>query len=130
MRKGFILFITLIFLGIGCKTDTPPKNILAPEKMQSVLSDILLAESFAESYLAVDTTKKLKQLYAQELDKVMAVHKISQKEFRISMNYYKTRPDLLKVIMDTVNNRAIREKDKMFKEVTEKKYAPKTKKSK
>ena len=93
---------------------------MPPAKMEEVLTDVLLAESFAESYLVVDTTKKLKEHYAGELDKVIAVHKISQKELLASIDYYKTQPDRFKVIMDSVNNRAIREKDKIFNEAMNK----------
>jgi sRNA-binding protein len=95
--------------------------------MENVLTDILLAESFAESYLTMDTTRKLKQFYDQELNKVIAVHKISEKQLRSSLEYYKSRPEILKVILDSVNNKAIREKDKVYKEVIEKRHLQKSK---
>jgi hypothetical protein len=113
--------IILLLLAVSCGRNDVPKGILPPEKFEDVLKDVLLAESFAESYLVVDTTKKLKDWYVRELDKVIAIHKVSQKELLASIDYYKTQPDRFKVIMDSVNNRAIREKDRIFKEAMNKK---------
>jgi len=126
MRVGILIIVIITFL-IGCKSNSEPKDLLPPSKMENVLTDILLAESFAESYLTIDTTRKLKEFYDQELNKVIAVHKISQKQLRSSMEYYKSRPEILKVILDSVNNKAIREKDKVYKEVIEKRHLQKSK---
>lgn len=89
--------------------------------MELVLTDVILAEAFAESYLSADTSKRLKQLYGQELDKVLAIHNISQKDFQASIQYYKSQPEEFKVVLDTVNARALRTKDQIFKKAMEKK---------
>lgn len=111
--------IWLVFLLAACGPAKRPERILPPEKMELVLTDMLLAESFAESYLSVDTTKKLKQLYGQEFDRVLAIYKVSQQDFLESISYYKTQPEDFKVIMDTVNARALRSKDEAFKQKVE-----------
>lgn len=109
--------IIMLVMTLSCGGAKVPEGVLPPEKMEEVLTDVLLAESFAESYLIADTTRKLKQYYAQELDRVIAVHKVTQKQLLASIDYYKTQPDKFKVIIDSVNNRAIREKDRIFKDV-------------
>jgi hypothetical protein len=119
------VLIILLVMALSCGSGKIPEGVLPPEKMEEVLTDVLLAESFAESYLIVDTTRKLKQYYAQELDRVIAVHKVTQKQLLASIDYYKTQPDKFKVIIDSVNNRAIREKDRIFNDVMIKKKGSK-----
>lgn len=116
----YTIFI-IILLAWACKDDKLPANVLPPEKMEAVLIDVLLAESFSESYLVADTTIKLPQAYGKELDKVLAIQNISQKQLMESIDHYKAKPEVFKVIMDTVNTRIQREKDRIFKEVMEKK---------
>jgi hypothetical protein len=115
------VILALLFVSVSCKDEKLPNNILSPEKMETVLIDVLLAESFSESYLVVDTTIKLPQAYGRELDKVLAIQHISQQQLLESIDYYKTKPETFKVIIDTVNSRIQREKDKVFKDVMDKK---------
>ena len=111
----------MIIVLASCGGQKLPAGVLDKGRMELVLTDVILAEAFAESYLSADTTKRLKQLYAQELDKVLAIHKVSQKDFQASIQYYKSQPEQFKVVLDTVNARALRTKDLIFKQVMEKK---------
>jgi len=110
----------LIFFQLNCGDQTP-RTILDLEKMQDVLTDVLLAEGFAENFLLLDTTKNRDEWLGQEYSKVMAVHKISQDQFRASLDYYKNRPDLFKVIIDTVNQRGLRNRDESYQQNGKKK---------
>ncbi|MGB4770743.1 MAG: DUF4296 domain-containing protein [Chitinophagaceae bacterium] len=105
----------------ACGGEKLPAGVLDKDRMELVLTDVILAEAFAESYLSADTSKRLKQLYTQELDKVLAIHKVSQKDFQASIQYYKSQPEQFKVVIDTVNARAMRTKDLIFKQAMEKK---------
>jgi Domain of unknown function (DUF4296) len=96
--------------------DKVPDDVFGPEKMGKVLTDLLLAESFAEGYLLIDTTHTRDEAFTGELNKVLAIQKISPEEFRRSMNFYKSRPDLYKVIVDTAYNRAQRNRDHIYDE--------------
>jgi hypothetical protein len=105
----------------ACGGQKLPAGVLDKEQMELVLTDVILAEAFAESYLSADTSKRLKQLYTQELDKVLAIHKVSPKDFQASIQYYKSQPEQFKVVIDTVNARAMRAKDLIFKQAMDKK---------
>lgn len=120
MRKLTISLLIIVVLA-ACGGKKLPAGVLDKEKMELVLTDVIIAEAFAESYLSADTSKRLKQLYTQELDKVLAIHKVSQKDFQASIQYYKSEPEQFKVVLDTVNARALRTKDQIFKQVMEKK---------
>jgi hypothetical protein len=96
--------------------DKVPADVFGQDKMGKVFTDILLAESFAEGYLLIDTTRTRDEAFTGELNKVLAIHKISQEEFQRSLSFYKSRPDLYKVIIDTAYNRAQRNRDHIYDE--------------
>ena len=120
MRKVTISAMIIAVLA-ACGGQKLPAGVLDKERMELVLTDVILAEAFAESYLSADTTKRLKQLYTQELDKVLAIHKVSPKDFQASIQYYKSQPEQFKVVIDTVNAKAMRAKDLIFKQAMDKK---------
>ncbi|MFN5478073.1 MAG: DUF4296 domain-containing protein [Sphingobacteriales bacterium] len=120
MRKVTISVMIIAVLA-ACGGQKLPAGVLDKEQMELVLTDVILAEAFAESYLSADTTKRLKQLYTQELDKVLAIHKVSPKDFQASIQYYKSQPEQFKIVIDTVNARAMRAKDLIFKQAMDKK---------
>lgn len=111
--KWFFGWYCLMLLSVGCSR-TVPRNIIKQDKMQDVLTDILLAEGFAENFLLIDTSKRRDEWFAGEYSKVMAIHKITQDQFRKSLDYYKSKPDVFKVIIDSVNQRGSRNRDESY----------------
>ncbi len=112
MRLTILVILALFF---SCKSrDSIPEGVLGTQKMEKVMTDMLMSESFAESYLLLDTTKKRDEWFTGELNKVLAIQDVTQDQFRKSLNYYKTRPDLFKVIIDTINARALRNRDRVY----------------
>jgi hypothetical protein len=112
MRLTALVFLLLVF---SCKSrDRVPEGVLGTREMEKVMTDVLMSESFAESYLLLDTTKKRDEWFTGELNKALAIQDVSQDQFRKSLDYYKTRPDLFKVIIDTINARALRNRDKVY----------------
>ena len=109
---------------MACNRDEIPADVLKPDRMEKVITDVLMAESFAESYLLIDTSKKRDQWFTGELNKVLAINKITQDQFRRSMDYYKTRPDLFKTMVDTINARALRNRDKVYDMQSKKRFNP------
>ena len=90
------------------------KEILNQDKMANVLYDVLLAESYVESYLMKDTTLSKDSLLKSEMDKVLKVYGISSKTFSESYLYYKTHPLLLETVMDSAHERAVRGRTDIF----------------
>ena len=112
MKRCFGWFC-LILLCVSCSR-TVPKNIIDQDKMQDVLTDVLLAEGFTENFLLLDTSKKRDEWLAGEYSKVMAIHQITQDQFRKSLDYYKSKPDEFKIIIDSVNQRGLRNRDESY----------------
>ena len=110
-----VVALLLMFAILSCgSNDKVPKDVLEPRKMERVMTDILMAESFSESYLLLDTTKKRDEWFTGELNKVLAINHISQDQFRKSMDFYKSRPDIFKVIVDSINAKGQRNRDKIY----------------
>lgn len=118
MRRVGIQLIFILFL-ISCGNDVPD-DVLPPEKMQVVMTDMLLAEGFAENFLVMDSSKKREDWFAQEYSKVIAIHKISQEQFRNSLKYYKKHPELFKEVIDTVYQRGQRMRDQGYQRANSK----------
>ncbi len=106
MRKISLLIVfTLLISVIGCGVkDKVPGNVLSPEKMQSVLSDIMKADQFLSDYvLNRDTTKKRETESIKIYNQVFSIHKITPQKFYKSFSFYKSHPSLLQPIMDSLS---------------------------
>jgi hypothetical protein len=104
-------------LMIGCTNKSKiPSGVLPQARMEKVLWDMMLADRFAAQFLLKDSAKKnvseeTFKVYAQ----VFSINNISKDEFVKSYKFYMTRPDLSKVLMDTILKRADRLKEENYK---------------
>lgn len=116
MRK--ISFVVVFILGIAAVSCSSNKGdgevVLNQDKMSDVIYDVLLAESFVESYLMKDTTKNKDSLLRVEMDKVLKVYGISAQEFATSYRYYKAHPLQFELVLDSANERAMRGRTDVF----------------
>ena len=104
MRKILLIALVVSFM-IGCKSkNAVPNNVLPQKKMQVILWDMMRADQFLADYVLNKdsslnkTTESLK--YYQQ---IFAIHKTSKEEFQYSFLFYKSHPDLLKAIMDSIS---------------------------
>ncbi len=101
--KYFLLqgmFIMILF-GIGCslQNDKIPDQIIPPKKMIQILADIHLAQAQGQLQSTADDINAVKRSYYQS---VLQYHEISYKEFAASVQYYISRPDMLKEMYEKV----------------------------
>ena len=114
MKFSIVLVGLLLFL-YSCKNDSNiPSNMIKPNIMADILVDIAIAEGFSESYLFKDTLSKKDSVLKKEISKVLQTHNIKQQQFSRSYQFYASRPNLYKVVMDSTNARIIRGKEKEF----------------
>jgi hypothetical protein len=102
--KQMIAAIALFLFSCSNKT-TVPEGILPMPNMTNLLWDVLLADELASQRYLADTVKRLDTsmvLYPQ----IAKVHGTSQQQFRRSMQFYQSRPDLLQQIIDSLQKRA------------------------
>ena len=95
-----ILFLFLLFL-CACSSDVP-KGVMPPSKMEGVLYDVLRADEWVDFASLGDSTfhriSKRTALY----DSVFRLNGITKDEYRKSMNFYQSRPDLFKEILQSL----------------------------
>ncbi|HTB99268.1 MAG TPA: DUF4296 domain-containing protein [Ferruginibacter sp.] len=108
MRK--IIAIVLIgFCLTSCKDKNAlPAGILNKDKMQAILWDVIRAESFTTNFVKRDSTKNLVLEDAKLQHQIFAMHNVTKDVFYTSYNYYRMHPELMAVVLDSidaVNNR-------------------------
>ena len=114
MRRLLPVFLLLLVLVSCTGRKSVPKGVLPPDQMEKVLYDVILAEGYAESYLYADSSMSKEEWMNKEMDKVLAIHKVSQETFMKSYDFYKKRPDMFKVIADTMNAKSQRNREKIY----------------
>lgn len=115
MKLNLILIVVFCSMALSCSNKADDKEqILNEDKMANVLYDVLLAESFVESYLMKDTTLNKDSLLKVEMDKVLKVYGISSSSFSKSYLYYKAHPLQLETVLDSAHERAVRGRTDVF----------------
>ena len=102
----YFLIAGLFFLFQSClNKDKIPANVLSKKKMQSVLWDLLRADEYVVDYATKDSTLNKKEKSIELYEQVFRIHHITKNEFQKSLDFYQGRPDLLKIILDSISNR-------------------------
>lgn len=118
IRHNYLLVIVWLFI-LGCSNQQDvPTTVLPPHKMQAVLWDMFRAGNFVTSYqLTADTSLKRDREQIKWFNRVLYVHQVSELQFKKSMEYYKTHPDLLSTIMDSLSRKSLTPVMKLTPEV-------------
>jgi len=98
--------IIALLLFFSCKQKTKiPDTILPVDKMEKVLTDMLRADEFYNQKqmdsATIDSFRRT-NLYKA----VFTLHKTNKDEFRKSLNFYESHPDLLKTVLDSMHSKA------------------------
>jgi hypothetical protein len=115
MRLVLLFFLVVFLLSCTNTTKTPP-GIIAKQKMELILWDLIQADRFSTLFLARDSAKvninlENIKLYQQIFD----IHKISKDDFIKSYEFYLGRPDITKVIFDSIAVKAERQRANIYK---------------
>lgn len=115
-RLCLIVLGCIVALVYACSNkNDAPAGILAREKMESVLWDIIQAERYTSTYLATDTSKNIKLENFKLYDQIFQIHNISKDEFIESYKFYLSRPDIARVLFDSITARSNREREDLYK---------------
>ena len=98
--------IIALLLFFSCKQKTKvPDTILPVNKMEKVLMDMLLADEFYNQKqtdsATIDSFSRTNLYQA-----VFTLHKTNKEEFRKSLSFYESHPDVLKTVLDSLHNKA------------------------
>jgi Domain of unknown function (DUF4296) len=102
MKRLFVLL--LIFFAFSCSDRTGiPNDIIPMESMEKIMADIVLANNYSSDYLQKDSTRKDKVKANQDLMAIIfKIHHTTAVDFKKSLVFYESRPDLSKKIFDSL----------------------------
>lgn len=103
--RCFQTLLLFLFLFLSCRREQQPQNVLPVKKMTDVMWDMIRADQYVSTYLLKDSTKKKKTESEKLYDQVFHIHKITQQEFKSSLDYYSARPELFRPIIDSLAKR-------------------------
>jgi hypothetical protein len=115
IRSGIVLLCVLALAGCGGGNKIPD-DIIAREKMEKVLWDMMIADRYSAQFLAKDSASRdVKKETFQLYESVFQTHGIRRDEFIKSFKYYLNRPDLGKIMFDSLAARGNRRRDELYK---------------
>ena len=103
----FSLFIILIILTIGCIQDKKiPKDILSQNEMRKIMWDLMRADAYVSNFIMKDSTKTKNQKAESAIlyEKIFDIHSTTRENFKKSLAFYESRPDLFKAISDSLRS--------------------------
>lgn len=113
MMRHLIMVLLMAISILGCDGGSnTPANVLKPDKMQAVMWDVIQADVFTSEYIKVDTTKNLQKENLQLQKKIFALHHTNREQYYTSYEYYKSKPDLMQALLDTMAARVNRNRNK------------------
>lgn len=102
------LFVILLFALVSAcsKKNKLPKDVLPQPKFEEVLWDMIYAGEFIGGYVqnkdSINKEAEIDKRYGQ----VLQFHRLTKEEFDKSWAYYRERPDLMKVVLDSLSKRS------------------------
>ena len=108
----------IILIIAGCVNNTKiPPDIIDKPKMEKILWDMVQADRFVANYIMTkegdSATKKLQA--TETYEQVFRLNKISRDEFLKSYKFYLARPDITKVMFDSISARADRQRSEIYR---------------
>lgn len=117
MRILFLIVI-LCWLAACGNSKKLPEGVIPKAEMEKVLWDMMLADRYAAQYILKDSAKlDVKKETFKVYDQVFQVHKITQEQFLTSYKFYMSRPDISRVIFDSLSAKGNRNREESYKKL-------------
>lgn len=100
----FLFFLLAIFFSACVRNDKIPKGIIAQNEMRKLMWDLMRADAYIADFVMKDSTRNQKAESAILYEQVFTIHSTTPDIFKRSLAFYQTRPDLLKVITDSLRS--------------------------
>ena len=101
MKKIFSILFIIVLTGCSQKNKIP-KGILSQQQMRVIMWDMIrIDEYFNLASSSNDTTNRNKERISF-YEQIFRMHSTNQSEFKKSIAFYQSRPDLFKVISDSL----------------------------
>lgn len=100
-----IISILAVMVFIGCiNKNKIPGNVLPQDQMRNVMWDLMRADQFVDNFILKDSLLLRKSERIKLYEQVFQMHGTNRDKFKQSLDFYQSRPDLLKVITDSLRN--------------------------
>lgn len=104
MRFLTAFIIGCIVLAACSGKDKLPASVMPQKKMQDMLWDMMRADQFLANYVLNRDTQRIKKTESLKLySQILEIHGSTQEEFKTSFLYYKSHPELMNAIMDSIS---------------------------
>lgn len=100
----FLFFILTIFFSACVRNNKIPKGIIAQNEMRKLMWDLMRADAYIADFVMKDSSRDQKAESAKLYEQVFTIHSTSEDVFKRSLAFYQSRPDLLKVITDSLRS--------------------------
>ncbi|HET6721476.1 MAG TPA: DUF4296 domain-containing protein [Chitinophagaceae bacterium] len=99
-----LFFILTIFFPACVRNNKIPKGIIAQNEMRKLMWDLMRADAYISDFVMKDSSRNQKAESALLYEQVFTIHSTTADIFKRSLAYYQSRPDLLKVITDSLRS--------------------------
>jgi hypothetical protein len=97
-------FIAIILL-FSCHRKALQLNVLSQSRMAAIMWDMIRADQYVSDFHIKDSSKKKKNESLNFYEQIFHIHQTTEQEFKRSLDYYTSRPDLFQPIIDSVAKR-------------------------
>jgi len=105
MKNVALLLISISLFACTAKKKVP-SGVLPIPKMSVVMWQVMQADAVVSRRYVVDTSFKKFDTSLLLYGQIFATQKTSADQFKKSMRFYESRPDLLQVLLDSLQHRA------------------------
>ncbi len=109
-------FLILLFMGLvysGCRV-TGKKKIIGVDSMKVMMWDLMRADELYQRMIIKDSTAKKRKENIRLYEAVLLLHKTTKGKFDTSYKFYASNPVKFKVLIDSLDAFATRERSKVF----------------
>jgi hypothetical protein len=100
-----IISILIVFVFAACsQKDKIPSGILSQQKVRLIMWDLMRADEYINGLLMKNSTLDLSAERFSLYEQIFRLHSTNREKFKKSLSFYQGRPDLLKVITDSLRS--------------------------
>ena len=115
MRAGIVAVLVLCLAACADRLTVPSQYIQRPQ-MEKIMWEMVQADRYAASYIQSrkDTLGRNEKETKDMYDKVFSYNGITRQQFGESYKYYMSRPDIMKVMFDSIAARGERRRSEVY----------------